>query len=95
MVQETPKSLLKKTKEIILEKGWTQGQYQNHLGQVCLSQALWLAAKNNLEVERLVTDAIYQKTHHHYRIIGYNDGITRTKEDILNVLDRAIALATP
>lgn len=103
MVQETPKSLLDKTKEIILEKGWTQNAYRDEEGRVCLSEALrqaTIGADFFVRIDaytflRRATQAVSPSSWEVSNIIGYNDVVAHTKEDILAVLDRAIQLATP
>lgn len=99
----TPAEILRKARELIETKGWTQGAYarsakgepvdwyNKRACQFCLNGALNYAeglAFVSYDGRELIREAVGQPN-----TIKWNDEPTRTKAEVLAVFDRAIALA--
>lgn len=74
-----------------VEQGWCRHAYQKRTGEVCMAGAL--GVRNALSVNVLQYDAIQRLrvAINGRDIEEFNDARGRTKEDILEVYDRAIA----
>lgn len=78
-----------------LYKGWTQGEYANHIGHVCAigaiervalrHQDIVAAAKAQQEVNRLAKE-IYGCS----MVQSFNDRYNTGKQDVLDLFDKAI-----
>jgi hypothetical protein len=76
--------------------GWTQGQFRDSNGNVCLVGALMLGSKHNLAMElscyrplRLATGVELPKS-----MMQWNDAKGRTQVEVLAAFDKAIELAS-
>jgi hypothetical protein len=71
-----------------IEAGWSQYEFQNDRGAVCIEGAIRLPAYR---------DAVYrlQRAIGTRSLVSWNDAPGRTKEEVLAVFDRAIAELNP
>jgi hypothetical protein len=104
----TPKELLEKAKKTIQEKGWTQGAYKrgpNAEGGFCMYGAIYEAAGvmtssdgPDIIPTGKLADSIHAARNALVRAVGnpiaYNDAAGRTKDQVLEVFDDAIARAS-
>lgn len=93
-MRETTRAILERAGEIITEKGWTQGCYEDKDGSVCVSQALTLASKQvagpiYLEELTRARRRVIHAVRPHLTLPGYNDVKARSVEDVLLALKRA------
>jgi hypothetical protein len=78
-----------------LENGWSQ-RVMRQRGSVCMIGSL---AITDYEVfalaEQLILAAIHESGHTYSSVVAFNDDLCRTKEEVLEVYDTAIALSMP
>jgi hypothetical protein len=102
----TPVEVLTKAKNVLKERGWTQGTYEDALHRVCLLGACQVAAFGNArsylesldDICGLLVDAVNSVDGTAYleddcEVANWNDDPERTVFDVERVLDRAIVLA--
>lgn len=75
----------------ILERdGWCQGQYTNYRGEHCLAGAMGRAAGLSLFYEEeKVLSGLIKKDNPLDNIVCWNDRLGRTKEQVIELLERA------
>lgn len=87
---KTVKQLLIATKSLIETRGWCQGMYSDANQRICLTEGLYRAGKQlNFEdydeLQKVVGSFVGLS------FTGWNDAPGRTKEEVLEMLDKAIA----
>lgn len=95
--------VLRAAKQVLIERGWTQGKYVDDFGCVCSFGAINVAVTGDprqsgsyrsseeqaaTEASRLVSKAVDREL-----LDIWNDAVGRTKDDVLAAFDKAIALA--
>jgi hypothetical protein len=90
--------LLRGAREILRTRGRAVGDYQNAAGQVCLSMALHEASLGqNLAIadiaHRLVRATVREQFPGRCGVVDFNDDLRTTDDDVMLVLDKAIARA--
>ena len=84
--------LLRKAIQIIEERGWCQKEYENNSGQVCMIGAIHIAYdadKMLFHTYDSALTAVYGVCWAHP--ISFNDAESTTKEQVIEVLNQAIA----
>jgi len=107
MTPRTPADILREAKRLIEEKGWTQGTYaRDSRGEACDwngATALCFCAEGAMfaAAEALRADAgaecaagfLIEQVTPAPSIVAYNDQPGRSREDVIAIFDKAIALA--
>lgn len=86
--------VLTNAKAVLLTRGWCQNRAVNDKGNVCLAEALAIACEDSPDQEKLfveVSEVMCQFMNKRY-ITDWNDQEGRTKENVLEALDKAIAV---
>jgi hypothetical protein len=93
-------ALLESARNHLLANGWTQHRYtRTDTGEICILRALFLASRDLTwpahPVYRGVSecDALLRDLVGGQNLSAWNDRQERTPEDVLSLLDAAIALA--
>lgn len=82
---------LRKARTRIALYGWTQGMNQDELGRTCVEGALLSTGHPGAEQRWAAYCLVHALGDRN--VIGWNDAPGRTKEEVLALFDRAIALA--
>jgi hypothetical protein len=78
-----------------LQRGWCQ-RIMRRRGSVCLIGSLAIVDFDVFaQAEKLLLNAIRAFGYPHTSVADFNDDLTRTKEQVLEVYDRAIELSLP
>src|SRR5436190_18148954 len=78
-----------------LERGWCQ-RIMRRRGSVCIIGSLAIVDYDVFAAaQKLLLEAIQEYGYSHSSVADFNDDITRTKEQVLEVYDRAIELSMP
>ena len=92
----TDKEILIRAKELLVKRGWCQGEYEDSQGRICLSKSVNLVEsklKDRRSVRILIKDLIVKPNGPFISIPTWNDVPERTKEEVFSLLDRAIEKA--
>ncbi len=92
----TPVEVLKKARRIIARRRFAQGDAVFRRGATCSALAIWSAAKNiDIGIEMSAIAFVKQAAGTKHRFLSHwHDAPGRTKEQVLRVFDKAIALAS-
>jgi hypothetical protein len=90
--------VLRKAKQVLIERGWTQGRYENKNGCVCAVGAINVvvhgaAANFNGSVPGFYARGALREANGDRPVTDLNDHVWQTEDDVLAAFDRAIALA--
>ena len=78
-----------------VQRGWCQ-QVMRRRGSACMIGSLTICDFDVfVEAEKLLLEAIGGFGHSYRSVAEFNDDVTRTKEQVLEVYDRAIELSKP
>lgn len=94
---KTVKDILIDTKKFLLSKEWHQGSYSNSSKtSFCLLGALDQVAESTLEkdaADTVIRKLVVSEMGPNAGIVSWNDKEGRTKQEVLALLDKAIAKA--
>jgi hypothetical protein len=78
-----------------VQNGWSQGVMRQR-GSACMIGSLTITDYEVFAVaENLMIEAIHELGYPYSSIVPFNDDLRRTKEQVLEVYDTAIALSMP
>jgi hypothetical protein len=89
------KEILVKAKDILCTKGWIQGTFEKD-GACCALGALGNATGDvaGCYFDEVEAEHVLRRVVPNGRIVAFNDTPGRTKEEVLEAFDQAIALAS-
>lgn len=98
VVENETQALLRKAKEVLQQRGWTQGHFSDGQSYCSLGAVRMARFGNAYETPMVAMDVYYYACDvldlacggH---IVSYNDKMFRAKDDVLGIFDRAIELA--
>lgn len=92
MIENPTLYVLQEARKTIAEKGWIQGKFHGDNGEFCLSGAI----NRVLPMDIDLSDIHYEQRIHDVigtrNFVRWNDNPSRTKEEVLEMLDKAIEL---
>ena len=78
-----------------VQNGWSQ-HIMRQRGAVCMIGSLTITDYEVFAVaEQLILEAIQELGYYYSSIVAFNDDLPRTKQEVLEVYDAAIALSMP
>src|SRR5690348_1929195 len=95
-----PSEVISEARNILFERGWTQGTYENDAGELCTLGALNAvyqlkerAPDVHLGAAIMSARVAVQESIGHKRIPTWNDHRDRTFSDVIDALDKAEKIA--